>query len=120
MPKDVEGRKDVVNLAADILVARILGGQGDTGKNLVKTIGTESFKAQILKNKDFQSVMKNYFDEPGMTPAQMGHELTEKPIVDKFKKVSSSFKKEDNKAKDLADKKAQKIEKIKNNAAPKI
>ena len=120
MPKDVEGRKDVVNLAADILVARILGGQGDTGKNLVKTIGTESFKAQILKNKDFQNVMKNYFDEPGMTPAQMGHELTEKPIVDKFKKVSSSFKKEDNKAKDLADKKAQKIEKIKNNAAPKI
>ncbi len=64
--------------------------------------------------------MKNYFDEPGMTPSRMGHELTEKPIVDKFKKVSSSFKKEDNKAKDLADKKAQKIEKIKNNAAPKI
>ena len=116
MPVTDREKRKFKDYAADIMVGRLIMVKDSKGYKTAQTTGTEVLKANIMKDKDFNRLFNSYLKDRNMNPAKFAAEMVGEGSVDRMKTINSSINKseqkmtreKEQKAKEIADKKAAK------------
>lgn len=119
-PLEDKTKEQIREHAATIMAAAVSNSSVEASRNGFQTMGMNAVKKSILKNKEFASVMQDYFIKPGMTAKKMIGELKNGKAIQKMTKLRKNLDINDKDIQKLAEaseKEAQK--KVRNKEEPK-
>ena len=119
-PLEDKTKEQIREHAATIMAAAVSNSSVEASRNGFQTMGMNAVKKSILKNKEFASVMQDYFKKPGMTAEKMIGELKNGKAIQKMTKLRKNLDINDKDIQKLAEaseKEAQK--KVRNKEEPK-
>ncbi|SNU04474.1 hypothetical protein SAMN06297422_10115 [Lachnospiraceae bacterium] len=91
MPADKDGLKQLTDRVADIMVGKLIDSKA--GEKVFNEMGAEMMKSEILKDGDFQKLMKNYYKDKNMTPQKLVQELKGDGVNRQLKSINKQMKK---------------------------
>ena len=94
LPSDEKGKREILNLAADIIVGRVVSGDNTAGQKMLEEYGIIGVKRKVALNKDFQRYLENCITNKEMTGKQLAEELTGDKVMPKVKSVKTDLEKE--------------------------
>lgn len=94
LPSDEKGKREILNLAADIIVGRVVSGDNTAGQKMLEEYGIIGVKRKVALNKDFQRYLENCITNKEMTGKQLAEELTGDKVMPKVKSVKTDMEKE--------------------------
>ena len=71
LPSDEKGKREILNLAADIIVGRVVSGDNTAGQKMLEEYGIIGVKRKVALNKDFQRYLENCITNKEMTGKQL-------------------------------------------------
>ena len=91
MPTDKEGLRQISEMAAEMMMGRLI--ESKAGEKVFNEMGADLMKSEIMKNTDFQKMMKSYYKDRYMTPAKLVQELKGDGAIRQIKSVNNQVKK---------------------------
>ena len=91
LPTDAQGKRELIEKAAEILVGKLASARGKNIKKAFATMGADLMKDEILSNKGFKSAMKTILKDRTMTPAKLGASLSGDEVFKKIQNLSFKF-----------------------------
>ncbi len=91
MPRDAEGKKQMTDLVADLVVGVIAAASDTPGYKTFTELGLEGFKKEILKNSDFKNLLKDCMRDRTMTPERLANGLRGENVQARLERIKSTF-----------------------------
>ena len=101
MPATKEEKKNMISLAADVMVGRIAGSEKSAGHRTIKEIGADQFKKQLMQSSEFKSMIKSYAKDKTMTPDKLIAELGGEGSINKMNKFITRIGKIEKQAEEI-------------------
>ncbi len=93
MPTDAQGKRQLINDTADILVGRISSSANDTWKKAIGGMGIDVFRNEVINSKEFKNVMKKCLTDKTMTPEKLMENLTDDKILNSVREIGDKLNK---------------------------
>ena len=91
MPTKKGDKKELVSLAADIMVGKYAVSKNPAFKNALNQKSLQNIKKEIMKDPDFQDIIKGYLADKSVTPAKIANELTTGKSIEKLKRIEQAY-----------------------------
>ncbi len=91
MPKNEVEKTQIKEYAADIIVNNFCESDLKFNRKGFNLMGMNAIKQDILKSKEFSSVMKGYFDDPAMNTDKLLQDLADGKVGEKMNKTHKNM-----------------------------